>query len=173
MEQYDEHHSFVRGLSIKTARSYYPLISDDDAVQIGWEGFLQAKRSWNGVGNLHGFASIRIRGAIIDEVRRLIGRGNRYNKEVFLDDFDDDEIGELLSYRDPNLGVDPAKTLTEMITPVTDSRDNFILLMYYEYDVVFEQIASMLGVTVSRISQLHSRGIKKLRKEHGVIEGLL
>ena len=42
-------------------------------------------------------------------------------------------------------------------------REQFIMGMYYEQDMNLKEIAAVLGVTESRICQLHSQSIARLR----------
>ncbi|MBA4265853.1 MAG: RNA polymerase sigma factor FliA, partial [Comamonadaceae bacterium] len=48
-------------------------------------------------------------------------------------------------------------------------REQQIMSMYYEHDMNLKEIAAVLGVTESRICQLHSQSIARLRaklREH-------
>ncbi|MNU04985.1 RNA polymerase sigma factor FliA [compost metagenome] len=48
-------------------------------------------------------------------------------------------------------------------------REQHIMGMYYEHDMNLKEIAAVLGVTESRICQLHSQSIARLRaklREH-------
>ncbi len=48
-------------------------------------------------------------------------------------------------------------------------REQKIMSMYYEHDMNLKEIAAVLGVTESRICQLHSQSIARLRaklREH-------
>jgi RNA polymerase sigma factor for flagellar operon FliA len=51
--------------------------------------------------------------------------------------------------------VDAIKLLPE--------REQHIMSMYYEQDMNLKEIAAVLGVTESRICQLHSQSIARLR----------
>ena len=42
-------------------------------------------------------------------------------------------------------------------------REQYIMGMYYEHDMNLKEIAAVLGVTESRICQLHSQAIARLR----------
>ena len=48
-------------------------------------------------------------------------------------------------------------------------REQFVMGMYYEQDMNLKEIAAVLGVTESRVCQLHSQSIARLRakmREH-------
>ena len=42
-------------------------------------------------------------------------------------------------------------------------REQYIMSMYYEQDMTLKEIAAVLGVTESRVCQLHSQSIARLR----------
>ena len=51
--------------------------------------------------------------------------------------------------------IEAIKTLPE--------REQFVMGMYYEQDMNLKEIAAVLGVTESRVCQLHSQSIARLR----------
>ena len=51
--------------------------------------------------------------------------------------------------------VDAIKLLPE--------REQYVMSMYYEHDMNLKEIAAVLGVTESRVCQLHSQSIARLR----------
>jgi RNA polymerase sigma factor FliA len=42
-------------------------------------------------------------------------------------------------------------------------REQYVMSMYYEQDMNLKEIAAVLGVTESRVCQLHSQSIVRLR----------
>jgi RNA polymerase sigma factor for flagellar operon FliA len=42
-------------------------------------------------------------------------------------------------------------------------REQYVMSMYYEHDMNLKEIAAVLGVTESRVCQLHSQAITRLR----------
>jgi RNA polymerase sigma factor for flagellar operon FliA len=46
-----------------------------------------------------------------------------------------------------------------------DQRDILILSLYYNEELTYSEIAQVLGVTTSRVCQLHGRAIARLRAE--------
>lgn len=42
-------------------------------------------------------------------------------------------------------------------------REQYIMSMYYEHDMNLKEIAAVLGVTESRVCQLHSQAVARLR----------
>jgi len=54
------------------------------------------------------------------------------------------------------------KTLVRAITELPE-REKLLMGMYYEQDMNFKEIGAVLGVTESRVCQLHSQAIARLR----------
>jgi RNA polymerase sigma factor for flagellar operon FliA len=44
-------------------------------------------------------------------------------------------------------------------------REQYVMGMYYEHDMNLKEIAAVLGVTESRVCQLHSQAIARLRSK--------
>ena len=65
-------------------------------------------------------------------------------------------------------GPDKQAERNEMLTVLSQAitelpkRDRYILLLYYERDLTMKEIAEVLGVTESRVSQLHASALFKL-----------
>ena len=54
--------------------------------------------------------------------------------------------------------------LVELIK-VLNERDRNILSLYYYEELNYQEIAKLLNITVSRVSQLHSKIIKSLKQK--------
>lgn len=167
------------------------------------------------------YASIRIRGAMIDEIRKNspISKGamdklNRYNKAIerlqkknfkdpniieisqelgmtvdqvgeienfinyisvvslenliFSDDDDICLIGTIQDKKSPNPekeleDIEKVEYLTKALS-LLNEKDNTVLSLYYYEEMTLKQIGKVLGVSESRVCQLHSRAIVHLRK---------
>lgn len=70
-------------------------------------------------------------------------------------DNDADPLHQLNDYRLRQALVEAIKTLPE--------REQFVMSMYYERDMNLKEIAAVLSVTESRVCQLHSQSIARLR----------
>ena len=199
----------------------------DDLIQVGMMGLTEALARFEpsqGV-QFETFASQRIRGAMIDELRGgdWMSRGSRKSQKeieqavhrlehrlqrapmeseiaaelelsladyqellarvrgtqlVYLEDIPGGEDGD--DYLDRHVAVadaDPVHilgdvrmraALVEAIKNLPE-REQYIMSMYYEHDMNLKEIAAVLGVTESRICQLHSQSIARLRsrlREH-------
>ncbi len=64
------------------------------------------------------------------------------------------------------------KMLAEALELLTEKEKKVILLYYYE-DLTLKEISSILEVTESRVSQLHTRALQKMRGRMGRYMGIL
>ncbi|MCX7240194.1 MAG: RNA polymerase sigma factor FliA [Burkholderiales bacterium] len=85
--------------------------------------------------------------------------GNNEDEDNYLDrhvaDSEADPLNLLRDQRLRSALVSAIKTLPE--------REQFIMSMYYEQDMNLKEIAAVLDVTESRVCQLHSQSIARLR----------
>lgn len=192
-----------------------------DLMQAGMMGLMDATTRYQeeqGV-QFEAYASQRIRGAILDELRandwlprgvrksqrqvesalaRLehkLGRAPRESEiaaelGVSLEDYQDMLVEiqghQLVHYEDfgadgegsnflermaPPGSEDPLASLTDhrfrqaLVKAIENlpEREKLVMGMYYEQDLNLKEIAGVLGVTESRICQLHSQAIARLR----------
>ena len=194
----------------------------DDLIQVGMIGLTEALARFEpsqGV-QFETFASQRIRGAMIDELRGgdWMSRGSRKSQKeieqavhklehrlqrapmeseiaaelemsladyqellakvrgtqlVYLEDFAGGDDGGN-DYLDRHVAQDEENpehilndgrmrlALVEAIKNLPE-REQYIMSMYYEHDMNLKEIAAVLGVTESRVCQLHSQSIARLR----------
>ena len=228
-DQLRKYSPLVRRLAHHMIAKLPPSVELDDLIQVGMIGLTEAIARYEpsqGV-QFETFASQRIRGAMIDELRDgdWMSRGSRKSQKdieqavhrlqqklhrppreseiaqemgltladyqtllakvrgtqlVYLEDIGggagDDEDGFL----DRHMGdheADPSAmlmdqrmrmALVEAIKTLPE-REQHIMSMYYEHDMNLKEIAAVLGVTESRVCQLHSQSIARLRtklREH-------
>lgn len=193
----------------------------DDLIQVGMIGLTDALSRFDvaqGV-QFETFATQRIRGAMLDELRGsdYLSRGTRKQQRsiesavhkleqklgrapqeseiakemgislaeyqellgkvrgtqlVYLEDMSGDDgdadyldrhvadesenpLAQLQDHRMRSALVEAIKTLSE--------REQYVMSMYYEHDMNLKEIAAVLGVTESRVCQLHSQTIARLR----------
>ena len=62
--------------------------------------------------------------------------------------------------------------LGEALELLTEKEKKVILLYYYE-ELTLKEISSVLEVTESRVSQLHTRALQKMKTKMGRYMGLL
>ena len=71
----------------------------------------------------------------------------------------------------PDEKSDPASQLSDqrfrqaLVRAIEDlpEREQYVMSMYYEHDMNLREIAAVLGVTESRVCQLHSQSVARLR----------
>ena len=190
----------------------------DDLVQAGVIGLLEASRNYDaGKGaSFETYAGIRIRGAMIDEVRRgdwaprSVHRNSRRVQEamarlekrlgrdvsdqevaaemgVSLDEyhaitqdslssrlFSIDELGGEDENPDdflpsgessPADGVQRAALRQQLAAAIATlpERERLVLALYYDEELNLKEIGLVLGVSESRVSQIHSQAAQRLR----------
>ena len=198
-----------------------PNVELDDLIQVGMIGLADALSRYEasqGV-QFETFASQRIRGAMLDELREgdWLSRGSRKSQKqieqavrrlehklgrspveseiaaeldmtlldyqsllsrvrgtqlVYLEDMSggDDDDGFLdrhVADADANpMSVLRDQRLRQALVAAIETlpeRERYIMGMYYEQDMNLKEIALVLGITESRVCQLHSQSIARLR----------
>ena len=134
-----------------------------------------------------GYASLRIRGAVLDEVRRVdeLGRADRrrqraaaaqgetgsYHGTVSLDELiergyhggaEQDEVAERYEAEDLRMRVRSAMTC---LPP----RQREVLERYYGQSLTLREAGLRMGISEARACQLHGRAIQNLRRQLSVI----
>lgn len=74
----------------------------------------------------------------------------------------DDQADPLALLREQRLREDLAEAIREL-----PERERYAMSMYYEHDCSLKEIGAVLGVTDSRVCQLHRQAIGRLRKALG------
>ena len=194
----------------------------DDLIQVGLIGLSEALsrfESTQGV-QFETFATQRIRGAMLDELREndWVSRGTRKSQKeietslrrlehrlgrspleseiaadlgmsladyqslltkvkgtqlVYLEDMNrgQDDEDSFLDHQAGDEDADPINMLRDhrmrqaLVAAIKNlpEREQYIMSMYYEQDMNLKEIAAVLDVTESRVCQLHSQSIARLR----------
>ena len=218
-----QHVPLVRRIALHMIAKLPPNVELDDLIQVGMIGLAEALsrfESEQGV-QFETFASQRIRGAMLDELRegdwmsrswrksqkeieqalnrleQRLGRSPleseiaaelgmdlddyqsllgkvRGTQLVYLEDIgggDSDDGDDYLERHVADADADPfallrdqrlRSALVEAIKALPE-REQYVMGMYYEHDMNLKEIAAVLGVTESRVCQLHSQAIARLR----------
>jgi RNA polymerase sigma factor for flagellar operon FliA len=207
------------GLVKRTAlhlKARIPQVMDvDELIQVGMIGLIEASQSFDATRGVDFeiFARTRIRGAILDEVRRIsvlprsaishIRETNEATQELAtelgraptqseLADFMgkdaaeyqkershahqmlmvDSEAAEDEMLKAPQAGYEPEQevgdammmdSLSQAIEQLPE-RDQIVMALYYTEDMNLKEIGAVLDISESRVSQLLSANVKKLRK---------
>ena len=211
----------VRRLAHQMIAKLPANVEIDDLIQVGMIGLTDALSRFDaeqGV-QFETFATQRIRGAMLDELRGSdwMSRGNRKSQRdievavrklehklgrapqegeiakemgitlteyqdllnkvrgtqlVYLEDMGGDEgDNDYLDRHVSEEGADPLSQLSDrrmreaLIEAIKTlpEREQYVMSMYYEQDMNLKEIAAVLGVTESRVCQLHSQSIARLR----------
>jgi RNA polymerase sigma factor FliA len=211
----------VRRLAHQMIAKLPANVEIDDLIQVGMIGLSDALSRFDaGQGvQFETFATQRIRGAMLDELRGAdwMSRGTRKQQRdiegavhrleqklgrapqeseiakemgitlteyqemlgkvrgtqlIYLEDMSgDDGDSDYLDRHVADEGNDPLsliqdhrmrEALVEAIKNLPD-REQYVMSMYYEQDMNLKEIAAVLGVTESRVCQLHSQSIARLR----------
>lgn len=206
-----EHVEVARRISMRVARRCPDWIAREDLMGAALLGLTEAANRYDSSRNepFLAFAEKRIRGAVLDELRRgdimprraramarkigniirdLEGTGGpvtdeavaqklnvsveEYRNEleglvhVTIGALDNTEESALVS-EDGSPEHDAAKreamTRVRAALPTLDQRDLLVLSLYYNDELTYSEIGQVLGVTTSRVCQLHGRAIACLK----------
>ena len=213
-----EHATLVKRIVYHMMTRLPQTVQPDDLIQAGMVGLLEAARNYDATqgASFETYAGIRIRGAILDEIRkndwapRSVYKKARTISEAVREienregrDARDHEVAEVLEitldeyhhllqdasgYRltsfdelcstdelmvdqlsgtteTPFDGVqqnDFREALSDSITGLPE-RERLVMALYYNEELNLREIGDVLGVTESRVSQIHSQAILRLR----------
>lgn len=217
-----EHGALVKRIAHHMMGRLPDSVQVDDLIQAGMIGLLEAARKYDGGkgASFETYAGIRIRGAMLDEIRkgdwapRSVHRNTRRISDAIKQvesekgrDAEDTEIAaclgvsqeeyhailkdsagcRLFSYEEaveksesgydiftesspsPAGGIERdafQKHLAEAISHLPE-REKLVLALYYDEELNLKEIGSVLGVSESRVSQLHSQATARLRTRLG------
>jgi RNA polymerase sigma factor for flagellar operon FliA len=216
-----QYSSLVRRLAHQMIAKLPANVELDDLIQVGMIGLTDALSRYDAAQGVQfeTFATQRIRGAMLDELRGndYLSRGTRKHQReiesalhrlqqrlgrtpaeseiakemglalaeyqellgkvrgtqlVYLEDMSgDDGDADFLDRHVADEEADPLNQLREqrMRQALVDGiktlpeREQYVMSMYYEHDMNLKEIAAVLKVTESRVCQLHSQSIARLR----------
>ena len=212
-----EHAPLVKRIAHHLMGRLPDSVQVDDLIQAGMIGLLEAARKYDGGkgASFETYAGIRIRGAMLDEIRkgdwapRSVHRNSRRISDAIRQvesekgrDAEDSEVAaalgisqdeyhqilkdsagcRLFSYEEivendggheftdettpgPGAGMERdafRKHLAEAIGALPE-REQLVLALYYDEELNLKEIGAVLGVSESRVSQLHSQATHRLR----------
>ncbi|WP_294948691.1 RNA polymerase sigma factor FliA [Sulfurivirga sp.] len=189
----------------------------EDLIQAGLIGLIEAMQNFRDDqgASFETYAGIRIRGAMLDEIRRgdwtprSVHRKAREVSEAIAAveartgrEARDEEVAEelglslaeyhrilqdtnsaqLLSIDEPDHSeLDEDQLVSDMPTPVAEvmeegfqqalaqeidrlpEKEKLVMALYYDEELNLKEIGQILGVSESRVSQIHSQAVKRLR----------
>ena len=158
------------------------VVDEKDYFQFGIEGLSEAIDRFDpdyGT-KFETYAIQRIRGKIIDELRKLQIKPRSNNNEneityrnVSLNKSFDNEEGYMLyevipdDTEQPDEVVDKIEEKEILVESIKNlnERDRLIISLYYYENLNYKEIADVLSITVSRVSQIHSKIMKELKQQ--------
>ncbi len=211
------HAALVQRIAYHLAARLPRSVEVDDLIQAGMIGLMEAARTFDpGAGaSFETFASIRVRGAMLDELRRgdwaprsvhrrvreaasamasieqRTGRAanstevaaamnvsiDEYNR--FMDDAARTQVlsidhgdaeGEAMDIADhttrtPEQRFDKAEFAADLAGAIDGlpERERMVMALYYQEELNLKEIGQVLGVTESRVCQLHGQALVRLR----------
>jgi RNA polymerase sigma factor for flagellar operon FliA len=217
VEVVERHADLVRRIAHHLAARLPASVEVDDLVQAGMLGLIEAARNFESDqgASFETYASIRIRGAMIDEIRkgdwtpRSVHRRTREAAEAtrrieqstgraatggevaqalglapeeyarLLEDAVSGQVLSLDSHVEdhgevhvpagaaysPERGLQAAEfrqALAEAIGQLPE-REQLVLSLYYEQELNLREIGAVLGVSESRVCQIHGQAVLRLR----------
>jgi RNA polymerase sigma factor for flagellar operon FliA len=216
------HAPLVKRIAYHLMSRLPPSVQADDLIQAGMIGLLEASRNYDsGQGaSFETYAGIRIRGAMLDEIRRndwaprsvhrkarkvadavrqIESRERRDARDhevarelkLSLDEYHQilqDASGYLvMSFED--MGIDNEavaseladrapgpidrvqneafkRSLSDAITSLPE-REKLVMTLYYDEELNLREIGAVIGVSESRVSQIHSQALIRLQARLG------
>ncbi len=214
----NEHAGLVKRIAYHLMNRLPPNVQADDLIQAGMLGLLEASKNYDPTqgASFETYAGIRIRGAMLDEIRRSdwtprsVHRKARMVAEAMREiennegrDARDVEVAEALDMSldeyhqilkdstgcrifsldeltavndglpfqtegtsdTPLEGLQKSafkKALADAIAGLPE-RERLVIAMYYDDEMNLREIGSVLGVSESRICQIHSQATLRLR----------
>jgi len=211
-----DHMAMVKRVAVHLKARLPPFMELDELVQVGMVGLIEAARSFDPTKGFEfeHFALSRVRGAILDEVRRqsflprsavafnkseneavhvlaaelgrapsqaelalFMGedieefhreRGQAKRFETFSMEVVTDEVMSMPadSSMQPEVMVEEAEFMEAVVAAIDElpERERLVMSLYYVEELNLKEIGEVLGVSESRISQILSAVVKKLRQ---------
>ncbi|MDR1705616.1 MAG: FliA/WhiG family RNA polymerase sigma factor [Clostridiales bacterium] len=219
-----EYVPLVKILAGKQAMRFFGHVEMEDMISYGTFGLIDAIDKFDSTKGVkfETYASIRIKGAIIDSIRQLdwaprsLRNDNKRLEQVFrelentlgrepndgemaermgmsrddlramirksaistfisLDDYMEQDRDDLGVLSDPNsegapeaelLKKERSEILTEAIEKLTE-KERLVITLYYYEELTLKEISNIMSVTESRVSQIHSKAVFKLKTKMG------
>lgn len=212
-----QHAGLVKRIAYHLLTRLPPSVLLEDLVQVGMIGLIEAWRNYDASqgASFETYAGIRIRGAMLDEIRRSDwtprsvhrksrevaeairrvennkGRDARDSEiaeamDISLDEYHQilqdsvssrvlsiDEleelgvmgVGQVNNHQTPVDGIEREAFKQALIKAIIElpERERLIISLYYDDELNLREIGQVLGVTESRVCQIHSQATARLR----------
>lgn len=217
-ELVEKHVQLVKRIAYHLVSRLPPSVQVQDLIQSGMIGLLEASKNYNPSqgASFETYAGIRIRGAMLDEIRRSDWTPRSVHRKVRMvaeavrgvendkgRDARDSEVAEVLgltieeyhrilqdaagcrvfSFDDPSIINDDGDSarhenktgplealqkedfqdaLAESISGLPE-RERLVMSLYYDEELNLREIGDVLGVSESRVCQIHGQALIRLR----------
>jgi RNA polymerase sigma factor (sigma-70 family) len=139
-----------------------------DLIQAGNVGLLQAAKTYEPARGapLTGYAKFRIRGEMLDMVRRSAGR----NRPPILTDFAEPADWEARLPASPDSSPQTGALRKQRLAIITEElqrlpeKDRVVVRLRYSSEMTLGQIGKILCVNESRACQIHQRALARLKR---------
>lgn len=156
----EAHIGLVKNIAVALAKRLPAWIDLDDLMQEGYLALIQAaKRYRNGPVIFGKFAQLRVRGAMLDSIRR---RHWTYGTHVELPEADEDEPRCDATVEAELVEAQAAAGVRAALRELPRSQRR-VLRLRYERDRTLAAAAGRMGVSAYRASKLHRDGLERLR----------
>jgi len=217
-ELVEKHVQLVKRIAYHLVSRLPSSVQVQDLIQSGMIGLLEASRNYNPAqgASFETYAGIRIRGSMLDEIRRsdwtprsvhrkvrMVAEAVRVLENEHGRDARDHEVAEALemslqdyhkilqdaagcrvfSFDDPAvLGEEPENSKSDPSTSPLDAlqkedfqgalaksistlpeRERMVMSLYYDEELNLREIGDVLGVSESRVCQIHGQALVRLR----------
>jgi RNA polymerase sigma factor for flagellar operon FliA len=218
----ERHVGLVKRIAYHLVSRLPPSVQVEDLIQAGMIGLLEASRNYNPQqgASFETYAGIRIRGSMLDEIRRSDWTPRSVHRKVRMvaeavreiendkgRDARDHEVAQLLgieineyhailqdaagcrvfSFEDPGFigedgdenimepqqgplemlqNQDFQRALSESIAGLPE-RERLVMSLYYDEELNLREIGEVLGVSESRVCQIHGQALIRLRARMG------
>ncbi len=174
----------VERMATRMVRKLPPSVLREDLVAAGAIGLMDASRRFDGDrggAQFEWYARVRIRGAMVDELRTLdwltrnerrkarahaaTGEGDALSV-VGIEDLPEQQRSPATRDSMSPAGLTEKRMTREALSDAVGRlppREGSIVSMHYAEGRAFKEIAQILGVSEPRISQLHTRALKLLQ----------
>jgi RNA polymerase sigma factor for flagellar operon FliA len=173
--------SLVRQIAAAVARRLPSHVERDELVSLGALGWVEARARFDksrGV-PFAGYAATRIRGAILDGLRAVdtLSRGDRKRAKAGSEPTaprivnDESQVDAAVAAdADASDVLQHEQMRQELRTEIEKlpARDRYVLSRHFFDDVPMRALGVELGVTESRISQIVTAAVGKLRQQFGI-----
>ena len=213
-----KHAPLVKRIAYHLVSRLPPSVLPDDLIQAGMIGLLEAARNYDAAlgASFETYAGIRIRGAMLDEIRRsdwaprsvhkkarIVAEAVRHIENATGRDARDHEVASslemsmeeyhrllqaasgyrVMSFEDIGPGDDSfsdsladvngspldglqkddfKKSLADAISSLPE-RERLVMALYYNEELNLREIGEVLGVSESRVCQIHSQAVIRLQ----------